>query len=101
MPVYKDAEKYRYCMDTHYVESFNNALLQYGDKNICFGLDAYKIRINLAALDWNENVNRPQTSERQIPYKRDPSRTYSIPVKKRKTTDFKNNIWTRWLDNVF
>jgi hypothetical protein len=33
---------------------------------------------------WNENKNCPKTSERQIPCKRDPSRTYIIPVNKKK-----------------
>jgi hypothetical protein len=42
------------------------------------------MRINLADLDWNGNVNRPQTSERKVSYKKDPSRTYSIPVKKKR-----------------
>ncbi len=41
--IYKDAESYRYCMDTHYVESFNNALLQYHDKRIVFGDLTYKV----------------------------------------------------------
>ena len=36
-PMYKAAERYRYCMDTQYVESFNNALLQYQDKQIVLG----------------------------------------------------------------
>ena len=42
--VYRNPEDYIYCKDTHYVESFNNALLQYHDKRICFGLKAYIIR---------------------------------------------------------
>lgn len=101
LPVFKDAEKYKYCMDTHYVESFNNALLQYVDKRISFGLDTYKMRINLTILDWNENVNRPKTSDREIPYKRDPSRKMKIPVLKRKTTHFKDDIWLSWLECLY
>eukprot|EP00058_Branchiostoma_floridae_P002211 XP_002587699.1 hypothetical protein BRAFLDRAFT_94602 [Branchiostoma floridae] len=38
--------------DTHYVESFNNALLIYHDKRVAFGKEAYLMRINLADLDW-------------------------------------------------
>ena len=34
--IYKQAESYRFCADTHYVESYNNARLQYHDKHICF-----------------------------------------------------------------
>ncbi len=34
LKAYKNAEEYSNCKDTHYVESFNNALLQYQDKRI-------------------------------------------------------------------
>ena len=34
LPVYRQAEVYALCKDTHYVVSFNNALLQYLDKRI-------------------------------------------------------------------
>ena len=50
-------------MDTYYVESFNNVLLQYHDKRINFSREVYQLRTNLAVLDWNEHVNRPTTSE--------------------------------------
>ena len=101
IPVYKDAEKYKYCLDTHYVESFNNALLQYQDIRICFGLNSYKMRINFAILDWNENINRSKTSEREVPYKRNPTKTYMVPVKRRKTFNFKDNIWNSWLEQFY
>jgi hypothetical protein len=65
LPAYKDAEKYRFCMDTHYVVSFNNALLQYVDTIICFGIYSYRMRINFAVLDWNKNTNRPKASDRE------------------------------------
>ncbi|CAH1242440.1 Hypp6706 [Branchiostoma lanceolatum] len=38
--------------DTHYVESFNNAMLVYHDKRINFGKRHYMLRVNLAILDW-------------------------------------------------
>jgi hypothetical protein len=88
LPAYKEAEKYRFCMDTHYVESFNNALLQYVDKRICFGIDSYKMRINFAVLDWNENINRPKTSDIEKGYKRNPTRKFKIPVKKNENKQF-------------
>jgi hypothetical protein len=50
-------------MDTYYVESFNNVLLQYHDKRIHFSQEVCQLRTNLAVLDWNEHVNRPTTSE--------------------------------------
>ena len=55
LPVYRQAEVYALCKNTHYVESFNNALLQYVDKRIVFGKKNYIMRINIAVLDWNEN----------------------------------------------
>ncbi|CAH1242335.1 Hypp6586 [Branchiostoma lanceolatum] len=42
--------------DTHYVESFNNALLIYHDKRICFGKESYLLMINLAVLDWEKKA---------------------------------------------
>ena len=60
--IYKKDDEYSKSRDTHYVESFNNALLQYHDKRIVFGIETYEIRINLAILDWNEHVDRPITS---------------------------------------
>ena len=60
--IYKSPRDYIYCMDTYYVESFNNALLQYHDKRINFSREVYQLRRNLAVIDWNEHVNRPTTS---------------------------------------
>ena len=37
----------------HDVESFHNLLNVYHDKRIGFGHTAYKIRTNLAIIDWN------------------------------------------------
>ena len=51
--VYKNAEHYAYNMSTAHVESFNNLLNVYHDKRIGFGHTAYKIRTNLAIIDWN------------------------------------------------
>ena len=51
-------------MDTFYVESFNNAVLQYHDKRINFSDSTYLFRTQLGIIDWNENVGRPATSTR-------------------------------------
>ena len=51
--IYKSPQDLIYCMDTYYVESFNNALLQYHDKRINFSREVYQLRTNLAVLDWN------------------------------------------------
>jgi hypothetical protein len=101
LPVYKEADKYKYCMDTHYAESFNNALLQFVDKRISFGFPTYKLRIDLALLDWNENINRDSTSERTVSYKRNPEMTYKIPVKKAKTFHYKEKIWNKWTEMLY
>ena len=60
--MYKKPELFKFCEDTHWIETFNNALLQYHDKRIVFGRMQYELRINLAILDWNENIDRPTTS---------------------------------------
>ena len=70
-------------MDAHYNESFIYALLQYVDKIICFVLNSYKMEINLAILDWNENINISKTSEREIPNKRDKIKIYNNSQKKK------------------
>ena len=65
-PMYNDSDTYRYCLDTHYVESFNHALLLHQDKWIVFGETQYKQRIALAVLDSNEHVDRPATSVKEV-----------------------------------
>ena len=60
--IYKHPGKYIHSMDTHYVESFNNAVLMYIDKRVHYHNSMYNIRIGLAILDWNENVDRPACS---------------------------------------
>ena len=62
LQIYKSQVDYVICVDTHYVESFNNALLIYHDKRIKFVDKKYKRRSQMAVLDWNENVVRDYTS---------------------------------------
>ena len=57
--IYKNPVKYAFCRDTHYIESFHNSILAYMDKRVHFQIQMYNLRIGLAILDWNENVNRP------------------------------------------
>ena len=61
LQIYKSPADYVNCVDTHYVESFNNALLVYRDKRIQFGDKEYT-RSQMAVFDWNENVDRDYTS---------------------------------------
>lgn len=101
LPVYKDAEHYKYCMDTHYVESFNNALLQYHDKRIVFGLNNYNLRLNLAILDWNEHVDRQATSEKQEEDSSKPRRQAYVKVLSKKTYNFRQSIWKQWMERMY
>ncbi len=96
MPAYKKSDVYKYCMDTHYVESFNNALLQYVDKRIVFGKLAYVTRINMAILDWNENVDRGFTSQKHVIDAKNPRRNVVKNILKSKTTSFKDSILDRF-----
>ncbi|KAI8511935.1 hypothetical protein Bbelb_110350 [Branchiostoma belcheri] len=52
-PIYKNPHDYVHCVNTHYVESFNNSILQYHDKRIVFGRDQYLLRSHLSILDWH------------------------------------------------
>jgi hypothetical protein len=101
LPVYKAAESYCRCKDTHYVESFNNALLQYHDKRVCFSSGAYNMRIHLAVMDWNENVDRPSTSVQHIDDVTAPRRQQGKPVLKRKTYNFRERLWFRWIRSFY
>ncbi len=101
MSIYKEAHMYAYCNDTHYVESYNNALLQYHDKRICFGKENYLLRTNLAILDWNEHVDRPHTSVREVTDARNPRRKKGLPVHSKKTNNFKQEIWQRWIQKFY
>ena len=94
---YKDADSYKSCRDTHYVESFNNALLQYHDKRICFGLEVYKFKMNLAILDWNEHIDRPSTSVSTIQEIEHLRRKAPQKVLSKKTNCFRENLWQRWI----
>lgn len=101
LPMYKEAHYYKDCMNTHYVESYNNALLQYQDKRICFGEKTYSLRTNLAILDWNEHVDRPHTSEKEIEDARHPRRKVPIPVHSKKRYQFKKTLWDRWINSLY
>ena len=58
LQIYKSPSDYCSCIDTHYVECFNNACLIYHDKRIVYSDKEYKRRTAMAILDWNENIDR-------------------------------------------
>ncbi|KAL5479233.1 hypothetical protein EMCRGX_G022729 [Ephydatia muelleri] len=62
--IYRYAAHYCRSRDTYWIESFNHQLLTYLSKRVHFGDDTFVIRMNLAVLDWNENVQRAATSHR-------------------------------------
>ncbi|XP_033731910.1 uncharacterized protein LOC117321561 isoform X2 [Pecten maximus] len=80
LQIYQNTADYIHCIDTHYVESFNNAALVYHDKRISFGNKEYQRRTNMAVPDWNQNVDRDFTS---ITW-------YEDPRKPRKRSGHKN-----------
>ena len=101
LPVYREPDHYKYCMDTHYVESFNNALLQYHDKRIVFGLRTYKLRLNLAILDWNEHVDRLATSEKTSDEDDNSRRQATVKVLSKKTYHFRQDVWKAWMKKYY
>lgn len=96
--VYKSPMDYVYCMDSYYVESFNNAILQYHDKRINFSKPVYIFRTNLAILDWNEHVNRPFTSTKNIQDAKNPRRQLEIKVLQRKCYNMWSEIWEKFVN---
>ena len=97
LQVNRNAEDYIYCMDTFYVESFNNAVLQYHDKRINFSDSTYLFRTQLGITDWNENVGRPAASTR-VSEDICSRRKSDTKVLKRKTYNWWMTIWLRYAD---
>ena len=93
--VYKKPEKYKYCMDTHYVESFNNVVLIYVDKRVHLKNLMYKLKLCLAILDWNDHVDRPTSSVRDYKSAQNPRRMAPHRVLKPKTFEFVYILWQR------
>ena len=93
--VYKSPLDYIYCMDSYYVESFNNAVLQYHDKRINFSYPVYILRTNLAISDWNEHVNREYTSTKTVQDVKNPRRQVDVKVLKRKCFNVWTEIWEK------
>ncbi|XP_064383804.1 uncharacterized protein LOC135332660 [Halichondria panicea] len=76
------------CRDTFCVESFNHQLLTYISKRVHFAEATFNMRMNLAIMDWNENVRRGCTSERLVQDMRRPDRRTPIRVLKEKSFNF-------------
>jgi hypothetical protein len=100
LAIYRHADSYARCRDTFWVESFNHALLSYLPKRIHFGDAAYHMRMDIAVMDWNENVDREITSEKQVVDVRRPNRRTPFKCRKAKTDNFRWKVWTRWVHQV-
>lgn len=101
LKIYKKTEDYVLCRDTHYVESFNNALLIYHDKRIVFSAMEYKRRTLLASLDWNEHIDREPTSIsawEDPRYIRRKTGKKNLPAKEYK---FSDEIWEHFIAKFY
>ncbi|KAJ7375291.1 Orexin receptor type 2 [Desmophyllum pertusum] len=85
------------CRDTFWIETFHMVILVYAAKKINFGDDTYVMRIQLAALDWNENVDREVSSLQFHQYARNPDRMAPTRILRPKSFNFRKMIW----DNFF
>jgi hypothetical protein len=97
LPIYRHADSYARCRDTFWIESFNHALLTYLPKRIHFGDLTYQMRMDIAVMDWNENVDREVTSEKLIVDGRRPNRRLPFKCRKAKTDNFRWKVWWRWV----
>ena len=95
--IYKNPKLYVSCMNTHYVESFNNTVLIYMDKRVHYHECMYKIRLGLAILDWNEHVDRPASSIGYRPRPGNPQHPQSYRVLTRKTNAFASDLWEEFV----
>lgn len=95
--IYRSAEDFCRCRDTYMVESFNHQLLTYLPKRIHFSTVTFKMRMNLAVLDWNENVNRSYTSASKVKDLRRPDRRTPMKVLVRKKYNFVELLWAMFV----
>lgn len=89
--IYNNPKDYLMCRDTFYIESFHVVILIYAAKRIHFGDETYEMRVNLAVLDWNENVGREVHSVQYYQHSRHPGRMAPTRVLRPKT--FQQLLW--------
>ncbi|CAH1277646.1 Hypp9739 [Branchiostoma lanceolatum] len=97
--VYKNPDNYIYAKDTHYCESFNNAVLMYLDKRVCYQKDSYIMRMNLGILDWNEHVDRGATSYWEVEDAEAPRRQQPKANLVQKQYQFRKELWNRFMQS--
>ena len=101
LQVYKTPQDFVHCIDTHYVESYNNACLIYHDKRISLGKREYKRRTDMAILDWNENVDREFSPVSLVEDVRNPRRQTGKKVLKPRTNNFVKLLWIKVMDSLY
>ncbi|XP_064402159.1 uncharacterized protein LOC135347946 [Halichondria panicea] len=89
--IYRFPESFCRCRDMYWVESFNHQLLCYISKRV------FSMRMNLAVLDWNENVGREHTSKRKLKDLRRPDRRTAMKALVKKTYQFAYVLWTTYV----
>ncbi|KAL5460013.1 hypothetical protein EMCRGX_G033422 [Ephydatia muelleri] len=82
---------------TFWMESFNHQLLTYLTKRIHFHTNTFKMRMNLAVMDWNENTQRASISHDEYLDVRRPDHHSTYNVLKKKTFQFVRNIWNAYI----
>ena len=97
--LFKSAKDFSYGKDSHYVESYNNVLNIFTDKRIAFSSEEYELRVRLATLHWNENVDRGFTSEWQAPSAAN-RRSKIKKIYKKLSYDYHNEIWECFLMTI-
>ncbi|KAL5509979.1 hypothetical protein EMCRGX_G005436 [Ephydatia muelleri] len=95
--IYCFAGSFCRCRDTFWMESFNHQLLTYLPKRIHFHTNTFKMRMNLAVMDWNENTQRASISHDEYLDVRRPDHHSTYNVLKKKTFQFVRNIWNAYI----
>eukprot|EP00731_Ephydatia_muelleri_P003407 Em0001g3407a len=90
-------ESFMKCRDTFWMESFNHQLLTYLPKRIHFHTNTFKMRMNLAVMDWNENTQRASTSHGEYLDVHQPDHHSTYNVLKKKIIQFVRNIWNAYI----
>nr|XP_058955495.1 uncharacterized protein LOC131782778 isoform X4 [Pocillopora verrucosa]XP_058972477.1 uncharacterized protein LOC131798834 isoform X2 [Pocillopora verrucosa]XP_058973361.1 uncharacterized protein LOC131799682 isoform X2 [Pocillopora verrucosa] len=96
--IYRHASDYMRCRETYWIESLHSVMLIYAAKRIHYGDDTYNMCMELAILDWNENVNREASSLQMYQHTRHPNRLAETRVLTSKTFNFRETIWSTFFN---
>ncbi|CAH3139418.1 unnamed protein product [Pocillopora meandrina] len=94
-----ELNKFIFHAGKHYwIESLHSVMLIYAAKRIHYGDDTYNMCMELAILDWNENVNREASSLQMYQHTRHPNRLAETRVLTSKTFNFRETIWSTFFN---